>query len=104
MVNTGWWDITLTMSTDGTESPTLCPTCTSTLAYPVDWQQLADALWLTWLRCPNCESVVPRVLDDDTVYQLDVTLDRGTYALMQELDRIARDGSTAWLVPGRTSS
>jgi hypothetical protein len=43
-------------------------------------------------------------LDDDTVYELDMTLDRGTYALMQDLKSIARDGSPEWLVPGRPSS
>jgi hypothetical protein len=104
MVNTGWCDINLAMSTVNAPSPTICPTCSSPLAYPVDWQQLADVLWLAWLRCPNCESVIPRVLDDDAVYDLDVTLDRGTYALMQDLGRIASDGSTEWLVPGRPSS
>jgi hypothetical protein len=104
MVNTGWYDIDRDMSTAGTPSPTVCPTCNGSLAYPVDWQQLADVLWLTWLRCPNCESIIPRVLDDDAVYSLDEALDRGTYALMQELKRIARGGSTEWLVPGRPSS
>jgi hypothetical protein len=92
------------MSTDNTESPTLCPTCSSTLAYPVDWQKLADVLWLAWLRCPNCESVTPRILDDDTVYEMDVALDQGTYALMQDLGRMATDGSTEWLVPELPSS
>jgi hypothetical protein len=104
MVNTGWCGITLAMSTVNTEAPTVCTTCNSTLAYPVDWQQLADVLWLTWLRCPNCESVIPRVLDDETVYELDLTLDRGTFALMQDLERIARDGNDEWLLPGRPSS
>jgi hypothetical protein len=33
-----------------------------------------------------------------------VTLDRATYALMQDLGRIAGNGSTEWLVPGRPSS
>jgi hypothetical protein len=104
MVNTGWCGITLAMNTVNTEAPTVCTTCSSTLAYPVDWQQLADVLWLTWLRCPNCESVIPRVLDDETVYELDLTLDRGTFALMQDLERIARDGNDEWLLPGRPSS
>lgn len=104
MVNTGLCDINRYMSTVNSPSPTACPTCRSQLAYPLDWQQLADGLWLTWLRCPNCESVIPRVLDDDAVYKLDVTLDRGTYALMQDLKRIARGGRTEWLVPGRPSS
>jgi hypothetical protein len=104
MVNTGWCDIKPAMSTVNNPSPTVCLTCSSPLAYPVDWQQLADVLWLTWLRCPNCESVVPRVLDDDAVYELDVTLDRGTHALMQDLGKMARDMSTEWLVPGLPSS
>jgi hypothetical protein len=104
MVNTGWCDIKPHMSTVDTQSPTVCPACSSTLAYPIDWQQLADVLWLTWLRCPNCESIIPRVLDDDTVYELDEALDRGTYALMQGLKRIAAAGSADWLVPGRPSS
>jgi hypothetical protein len=104
MVNTGWWVITPAMSSENTESPIVCADCSSALAYPVDWQQLADDLWLTWLRCPNCESVDPRVLDEDAVHELDTTLDRGTYALMQDLQRISRDGSTEWLVPERPSS
>jgi hypothetical protein len=104
MVNTGYCEITRHMSSVNTHASTVCPTCDSTLAYPVDWQRLGDALWLTWLRCPNCESVTPRVLDDEAVYELDVTLDQGTYALMQELERIARGEGTEWLVPGRPSS
>jgi hypothetical protein len=52
----------------------------------------------------NTESVIPRVLDDETVYELDLTLDRGTFALMQDLERIARDGNDEWLLPGRPSS
>lgn len=104
MVNTGWCDITIPMCTINSEPPGECPACSSTLAYPVDWQRLADALWLTWLRCPNCESVIPRVLDDDAVHELDIALDRGTYALMQDLERIARDERAEWLVPGRPSS
>jgi hypothetical protein len=104
MVDTGGCGINRHMSSVDTQSPTVCPDCDSTLAYPVDWQRLGDALWLTWLRCPNCESVIPRVLDEDAVYDLDVTLDRATYALMQDLGRIAGNGSTEWLVPGRPSS
>jgi hypothetical protein len=83
----------LCMSTVNTQSPTACPTCNSTLAYPIDWQRLADGLWLTWLRCPNCESIIPRVLDDDAVYVLDEALDRGTYALTRQLETIARPGA-----------
>lgn len=104
MVDTGWCGINRHMSSVNTQSPSVCPDCDSTLAYPVDWQRLGDALWLTWLRCPNCESVTPRVLDDETVYELDVALDRGTYALMQDLERITRGGSTEWLVPRHPSS
>jgi hypothetical protein len=104
MMSTGWCDITFAMSTVDAESPTLCPSCSSTLAYPVDWQQLADPLWLAWLRCPNCDSVIPRVLDDDAVHELDTALDRGTYALVRDLERIAAAGSSEWLVPGSPSS
>jgi hypothetical protein len=103
-VSTGSCGIYLHMSTVNTQSPTVCPTCDSALAYPIDWQRLADELWLTWLRCPNCESIIPRVLDDDAVHELDVVLDRGTYALMQDLERIAREGNTDWLVPRPRSS
>jgi hypothetical protein len=104
MVSTGWSAIDPAMSTVNTQSPTVCPTCNGSLAYPVDWQQIADVLWLTWLRCPNCESIIPRVLDDEAVFRLDEVLDRGTYALMQELKRIAGGESAEWLVPGRPSS
>jgi hypothetical protein len=104
MVNTGRCDIDPAITTVKTQSPAVCPTCNGSLAYPVDWQQLADVLWFTWLRCPNCESIIPRVLDDDAVYRLDEALNRGTHALMQELKRIAGGESAEWLVPGRPSS
>jgi Zn finger protein HypA/HybF involved in hydrogenase expression len=103
-VNPAWCEITSSMSETDTQPPGVCPTCDSTLAYPVDWQQLAGALWLAWLRCPNCESIIPRVLDDDAVYELDEMLDRGTDALVGDLKRIARGESTDWLVPGRPYS
>jgi Zn finger protein HypA/HybF involved in hydrogenase expression len=95
MVNTGAGGIKLDVSTVNTDSPTVCPACDSTLSYPVDWQQLTGVLWLTWLRCPNCESIAPRVLDDGEVRVLDVALDRGTYALLRELERMAREESGA---------
>jgi hypothetical protein len=90
MLNTGCCGINMHMSTMKTQPPTVCPVCDSTLAYPVDWQSLADVLWLTWLRCPNCESIIPRVLDDDAVYELDMALDRGSFALRRDLESIAR--------------
>jgi hypothetical protein len=33
-----------------------------------------------------------------------MALDQGTYALMQDLGRMATDGSTEWLVPELPSS
>jgi hypothetical protein len=101
MLRTGWCGMNVDMSTVHTQSPTACPACNSTLAYPIDWQRLAAVLWLTWLRCPNCESIIPRVLDDDAVYALDEALDRGTYALAQELKTIALAWSTDPLAPRR---
>jgi hypothetical protein len=94
----------LGMSTVDTRSPEVCPSCNSTLAYPIDWQQLAESLWLTWLRCPDCESIIARVLDDDAVYALDLALDRGTHALMRQLETIALTCSTDRPAPRPTAT
>jgi hypothetical protein len=94
----------LDMSNVNTQSPHLCPRCNSPLAYPIDWQQLADVLWLTWLRCPNCESIIARVLDDDAVNALDRALDRGTHALTRELETFALTRSTDRPAPPPTAT
>ena len=61
----------------------VCPECDRGLVYPVEW-------WEVLLRCPNCEWNELGVFDQDTVDRFDDELDRGTEALMRDLQRLTQ--------------
>lgn len=72
----------------------VCPECSSELVYPVDWEERGRDHWSIVRRCPDCEwrgdGVFPQVLAD----AFDEELDRGTDALAQDFDRLARANMT----------
>jgi hypothetical protein len=65
-----------------------CPTCDSSLVYPVDWEQAGETEWALTLRCPNCEWVGEGTFDQGAVEQLDVELDNGTQVLVRDLRQL----------------
>ena len=67
-----------------------CPECASDLVYPTDWRDADDRAYQLTLRCPNCEWTEVATYDWDTVHRLDMELDRGERALIDDLGAIIR--------------
>ncbi len=68
----------------------VCGSCTSTLVYPVDWEEAGTAHWEVTLRCPNCEWSGTGIFEQDLVERFDEELDRGTETLVRDLKRLMR--------------
>ena len=66
----------------------MCPSCDSSLAYPVHWSEADQTCWEVTLRCPNCEWSETEVFDQETVERFDEELDRGTDQLVDDLKRL----------------
>jgi hypothetical protein len=66
----------------------VCPSCDSSLAYPVHWSEADQTRWEVTLRCPNCEWSETDVFDQETVERFDEELDRGTDQLVDDLKRL----------------
>ena len=66
----------------------VCPSCRCELVHPVAWHEAGPDHWDVELRCPNCAWVGDGTYDQDTVDCLDVHLDRGTEALLRDLERL----------------
>ena len=68
----------------------ICPECDRDLVYPVDWEEASATHWEVELRCPNCEWSTVGEFDQETVDRFDEELDRGTEALVRDLQRLMR--------------
>lgn len=75
------------------EQPTqlhVCPLCTSELVVPVAWAEAGRAQWDVTLHCPNCDWVGGGVYEQELIERFDEELDRGTEALVHDLQRLMR--------------
>jgi hypothetical protein len=70
----------------------VCQTCASQLVYPTDWVPVpsSERRWSVQLRCPDCEWTGGGTYDQDVVDRFDEALDRGTEAVLADLQAIAR--------------
>ncbi|HEX2017149.1 MAG TPA: hypothetical protein VGN69_10670 [Solirubrobacteraceae bacterium] len=68
----------------------LCGECSSELVYPIEWEEADATQWEVSLRCPNCEWTGTGVYDQSVVERFDSELDRGTEALVRDLQSLAR--------------
>lgn len=68
----------------------VCPSCASRLVSPVAWEEAGSASWDVTLHCPNCDWLGNGVFPAATVEQFDEELDRGTEALVRDLQRLMR--------------
>ncbi|MGB2711547.1 MAG: hypothetical protein WBC33_08515 [Conexibacter sp.] len=68
----------------------ICPCCACELVLPVAWQEAGRAHWDVTLHCPNCDWVGNGVFDEALVERFDEALDRGTEALVRDLQRLMR--------------
>lgn len=68
----------------------LCPACPGHLVYPVDWEHRSSDACAVTLRCPSCERIETGVFAHDVLDAFDMELDRGTQALVEDLEQLAR--------------
>lgn len=67
-----------------------CPACDSTLVNPIAWEEAGPEHWDVTLHCPNCDWVGGGVYSQELVERLDEELDRGTEALVRDVQRLMR--------------
>ena len=68
----------------------ICPECGSDLVYPTDWAPASERKWHVALRCPECEWNGGGSYSQDVVDRLDEALDRGTEAVLDDLNILVR--------------
>jgi hypothetical protein len=68
----------------------VCPSCASKLVAPIAWDEAGPAHWHVTLHCPNCDWLGRGVFDEELVERFDEELDRGTEALVRDLQRLMR--------------
>lgn len=68
----------------------VCPVCSSKLVAPVAWDEAGPTHWDVTLHCPNCDWLGRGVFDEELVERFDEELDRGTEALVRDLQRLMR--------------
>ncbi len=68
----------------------VCPHCFSKLVTPVAWEEAGPTHWDVTLHCPNCDWLGSGVFDEELVERFDEELDRGTEALVLDLQRLMR--------------
>jgi hypothetical protein len=67
-----------------------CPSCSSILVQPVNWQEQSDGAWLVELRCPECEWWDCESFSQGEVDRYDEELDRGGKELIEDLRALTR--------------
>ena len=67
-----------------------CPECGSDLVYPTDWAPASNRHWHVALRCPECEWNGGGRYTQEMVDGLDEALDRGTEAVLEDLNILVR--------------
>jgi hypothetical protein len=68
----------------------MCPSCDSELVYPMEWEEAGRHAWSVTLRCPSCERIETGVFPQAVVDTFDEELDRGTEALIDDLEQLTR--------------
>ena len=66
----------------------VCPECSSSLVYPLAWEEAGEEAWELELRCPNCEWIGDGVFPQAVVEELDEQLDHGTQVLVRDLKQL----------------
>ena len=66
----------------------VCPSCSSSLVYPVQWEEADESHWHITLRCPNCEWSEDAVFGQALCDSFDDELERGTDALTRDYKRL----------------
>lgn len=75
---------------DGESPLHLCPSCSSSLVYPVAWEERSSDRWCIERRCPNCEWRDVDEFHQTQVERFDDVLNDGTENLLATLRNYAR--------------
>jgi hypothetical protein len=76
------------------QDPRVCIRCSSTLVYPLQWEESGPENWHVLLHCPNCDGQRAEVFSQQTVEAFDEALDRGVAALTRDYMRLLRANMT----------
>jgi hypothetical protein len=68
----------------------VCIACGSRLVHPVEWHEAGHGSWTVSLRCPNCWWTGSGTYEPEVVDALDVQLNEGAEALIDDLRELAR--------------
>jgi hypothetical protein len=68
----------------------LCAACRSRLVHPIEWEEAGRGSWTVSLRCPNCWWTGSGTYPQQLVDALELELDEGVDALVDDLRRLAR--------------
>jgi len=68
----------------------VCGDCTSTLVYPIAWEEAGRDAWSVTLRCPECETHREGVFAQATVDAFDEELDSASESLTADYRRLCR--------------
>jgi len=68
----------------------VCIACSSSLAYPIAWEEADSDHWSVTIRCPECETFREGVFSQHAVEAFDEELDAGTDALTADYRRLMR--------------
>jgi hypothetical protein len=66
----------------------VCINCSSSLVYPVQWEEAGPKSWHVTLRCPECEWTEADVFTQDQCDRFDDELEAGTDALTRDYKRM----------------
>lgn len=72
-----------------------CPSCSSELVQPVEWEPAGDDRWSVLLRCPECEVYRSGVFPQAELDAYDVELDRGDALLRVAYLQLAAENMAA---------
>ena len=68
----------------------VCPECSSSLVYPIEWDPMDAAHWRVVLRCPECEWGEVGLYEQSVLDRFDQVLEAGTDSLNSDLRKLER--------------
>lgn len=66
----------------------VCERCESDLVQPIEWHEAGTHEWEVTLRCPNCEHERTGTFPQESVDELDETLDAGFTTVLADLQEL----------------
>jgi hypothetical protein len=73
---------------DGDRELHVCVHCSSSLVYPVQWEEAGPKSWHVTLRCPQCEWSEADIFTQDQCDRFDDELEAGTEQLSRDYKRM----------------